>query len=392
MTSPVFFDATGHRRKWVGRLAAAVLLLALIAAAVFAATVIAVPTATPLDIGREREQPLPFLTHVARLRHKLPRLTPPVRAGEPLSVGFYVPWDPDSAVSLRQHYNALDWIIAADAQVNTANQSLISDPDAKLRALTAGRLHRPRQLLMIQNLSNEKWDGQGMASLLADGRRADALVSATLAAVQKDGWQGAVFDIENMPDSALPAYLVFLERAHARFAKAGLPLALTVPAGEPAWDLARFSHATDYLILMAYDEHWSSSPPGPIASMAWFASVLRQRQRDIPAEKTIVAIGNYAYDWQKGGPTEERTFEEAVLTAKESESRIRLDPVSLNPTFAYADDQEKVHHVWMLDAVTASAGIAPEPSARNESAVAAMRDARSAFSGPRFEPDEAEAS
>ncbi len=350
MTSPVFFDATGHRRKWVGRLTAAALLIALIAATVFAATVIAVPAATPLDIGREREQPLPFLTHVARLRHKLPRLTPAVRAGEPLSVGFYVPWDPDSAVSLRQHYNALDWIVAADALVDSAHQRLISDPDPRLRALTAGSLHRPRQLLMVQNLSNEKWDGAGMAALLADGRRADALISATLAAVQKDGWQGAVFDIENMPDSALPAYLAFLERAHARFAKAGLPLALTVPAGEPAWDLGKFSRVTDYLILMDYDQHWQGGEAGPIASQDWFVQQLQDARRRVDPNKLIVALGSYGYDWHQG-KADALTVDEAWLAAHDSNAAPRFDPASGNLGFAY-QDTGVTHTVWMMDAAT----------------------------------------
>ena len=107
------------------------------------------------------------------------------------------------------------------------------------------------------------------------------------------------------------------------------------------------------LILMAYDEHWATGTPGPIAGLPWFADVLRQRQRDVPAEKMIVAIGNYAYDWEAGHPAEERSFEEAVLTAKESEGNIGLDPASLNPTFDYSDDDDHIHHVWMLDAVTA---------------------------------------
>ena len=84
---------------------------------------------------------------------------------------------------------------------------------------------------------------------------------------------------------------------------------------------------------MAYDEHWSTGAAGPIASLPWFAKVLHQRQRDVPAEKMIVALGSYGYDWIKGSKhAEEMTFEEAVLTAKESEGDIRLDPASLNPT------------------------------------------------------------
>jgi hypothetical protein len=91
---------------------------------------------------------------------------------------------------------------------------------------------------------------------------------------------------------------------------------------------------------MAYDEHWSTGTAGPIASLPWFAKVLRQRQRDVPARKMIVHA-------------EEMTFDEVVLTAKESEGNIRLDLVALNPTFDYADDDDRIHHVWLLDAVTA---------------------------------------
>jgi spore germination protein YaaH len=57
----------------------------------------------------------------------------------------------------------------------------------------------------------------------------------------------------------------------------------------------------------------------------------------------VVTIGNYAYDWvSPGRPAEERTFEEAVTTAKESESKLALDPNSLNPTFAYADANNQI--------------------------------------------------
>src|SRR5437867_7875324 len=89
--------------------------------------------------------------------------------------------------------------------------------------------------------------------------------------------------------------------------------------------------------------------------------MLRLRQTDVPAPKTIVAIGNYAYDWKEGSEPDVKTFEEAVLTAAESSDedakiRIQLDPISLNPKFEWVevqDGKEKLHQVWMLDAVSA---------------------------------------
>ncbi len=350
MTSPVFFDATGRRRKWVGRLAVALLALVVLAAIVFAATVIAVPAETPLDIGHEREQALPFLTHVARLRHRLPRLPGRAEQGEPLAVGFYVPWDPDSAASLRQHYDALDWIVAADAQVNPARGTIGIDPDPRLHSLAANRLHRPRMMLMIQNLTHEQWDGNGMARLLADPHRSDALIDGTLAALRSGKWQGAVFDIENIPDSALPAYRAFLLRARTRMAQAGFPLALTVPAGEPAWDLRRFAAASDFLILMDYDQHWQGGTPGPIAAQDWFNRQLQDARAKVPAAKLIVALGSYGYDWHDG-KADALTLPEAWLAAHDSGTTPRFDPASGNSGFAFAENGHP-HTVWLMDAAT----------------------------------------
>src|SRR5262249_16190848 len=105
----------------------------------------------------------------------------------------------------------------------------------------------------------------------------------------------------------------------------------------------------------------------------WFKEILKLRQTDIPAEKLIVAIGNYGYDWavadEKGkrilqdGDT--KTFEDVMLTAKESSYpeadnstpdeivQIKLDANSVNRYFEYADGDDLIHRVWFLDAVTA---------------------------------------
>src|SRR5882672_10457863 len=49
----------------------------------------------------------------------------------------------------------------------------------------------------------------------------------------------------------------------------------------------------------------------------------------------------------------EISFQEALKTAQESDGTIALDPTSLNPTFDYYDDNDVLHHLWFLNAVTA---------------------------------------
>ncbi len=350
MTSPVFFDETGNRRRLVGRIVALFLGFIVLSAAVFAATLVAVPAESPLPLGRERAQPLPFVTHVARLRHQLPGVVIPAASARSLRIGFYVPWDPDSATSLRNHYNDLDWVITAQSQVVMPSGTLAYQDDPRLRALASGQLHQPGFLLMVQNIAHEKWDGDGMARVLADHKKSDALADSVIATVQKAGWQGAVFDIENMPTAALAPYAAMLGRAHARFAAAGLKLVITAPAGEPDWDLRKFSSAVDDVIFMDYDDHWQGGEPGPIAGQAWFTEQLALARKAIPADKLILAIGSYAYDWS-GGTADALTIEEAWQEAHDSDAMPRFDPASGNSGFAFEEDG-KVHTVWMMDAAT----------------------------------------
>ena len=75
--------------------------------------------------------------------------------------------------------------------------------------------------------------------------------------------------------------------------------------------------------------------------------------RDLDPAHTIVAIANYGYDWTVGKQdAEELTFQEAILTARDSNVSIQLDPDTLNPRFSYLEDGA-AHRVWFLDAVTA---------------------------------------
>ena len=350
MTSPVFFDGTGKRRRLVGRLLALLLTVIVGSAVAFATTIVNVPRTSPLDFGHERAQPLPFKTHVAHLRHQIPRLPLIGKAPQPIRAGFYVPWDEESAVSLRTHYDQLDWIIASDATIEPKTGKLIDRSDARLRALVRGNVHRPKLFLMVQNFDNGRWFGPEIDRLLHDRRASDALITDTIAAVSRKHWQGAVFDIENLADRTLPAYRDFLARAHARFAKAGLLLALTVPAGDPVWDLRSFAATVDQLILMNYDQHWQGGEAGPIAAQDWFNEQLADARAKVPASKLIVAVGSYGYDWHDG-TADALTIGEAWLAARDSGATPSFDPASGNSGFAYEEDGHK-HMVWMMDAAT----------------------------------------
>jgi len=62
----------------------------------------------------------------------------------------------------------------------------------------------------------------------------------------------------------------------------------------PYEDIARYC---DRVFVMAYDEHWSSSAPGPIASMDWCKKVVSYARASIPEKKLIMGIPFYGRFW-----------------------------------------------------------------------------------------------
>ncbi len=122
---------------------------------------------------------------------------------------------------------------------------------------------------------------------------------------------------------------------------------------------------------MNYDEHQTTSDPGPIASQDWFVDNLRRVLKIVPKEKIICAIGNYGYDWTLSTPvepknashkkpakpqvlnTEDFPVSEAWQRASDADADLDLEDNSLNPHFEYIDeDTNQRHVVWFLDGVT----------------------------------------
>ncbi len=300
-------------------------------------------------LAHERERNLQQL--LAKVRK-----TPLRPSKEQLSIGFFVNWDDSSMNSLKQNLDSLDMIIPEWMHLSDADGVLREDdPGRQAQVIEYIRLRHPDMPIMplVNNWNGKQWEGAKLSSMLADPMARKRSIEQLLTYLESHRFAGVSLDFENIPTKAQPNFQRFAAELYTALNPKGLLLSVNVPADDPAFNYRDLARNADYLILMAYDEHWATGTPGPIASLPWFADVLHKRQRDVPAKKMIVAIGNYAYDWETGHPAEERSFEEAVLTAKESEGNIGLDPVSLNPTFDYSDDDDHIHHVWMLDAVTA---------------------------------------
>ncbi len=146
---------------------------------------------------------------------------------------------------------------------------------------------------------------------------------ALLQFVRAHGCVGISIDFENVPAATQPALKAFMRELYAQFHPLGLEVSQSVPLDDAAFDYRGLAAVTDYLILMAYDEHWSNSKSGPIASQRWYEAALRRRFAELPPQKYVIALGNYGYDWKATDKTAvEISVQEALKTAHESEGQL----------------------------------------------------------------------
>ncbi|MBX3593203.1 glycosyltransferase [Sphingomonas sp.] len=350
MQKPIFFDPTGRRSRWSKRMVALLIGAVILAAVVFATTLVAVPR------GQDLRMPLPA-PHAARfapstLRHGmagwLPRLHAPAPA-RPLSIGFYMPGDDASLASLRQHGAALDWAVPALVSVAGPAHSVTVLDDRKFDRTVAGMRDRPMVLPMVQNIGNQSWDGAGTAALLHDRTARSALATRLGGMVAQRHDAGLVIDFETLPARAMPDYVRFLGDLRKAL-PAGAKIAITAPADDPTWPLASLARVTDKLIYMAYDQHWQGAESGPIAAQQWFVDQVEHAQRAVGRDKLVIALGSYGYDWH-GDDTDALSIEDAWLAAHDSQAAITFDRASGNAGFAYDEDGQR-HTIWMMDAAT----------------------------------------
>ena len=303
---------------------------------------------------RERERGLRTRHPQAEVvdRHPIPA---PLRGSKDrsLSIGFYVNWDDNSYPALKRALPHLDWVVPSWLSLEGPALELKADVDDRVLKLIQETKPDTPVLPMIQNAVEGKWDGAGLARLLADPTARAARIDEIVSFLETNKFQGLTIDFEEVPAKSQNDLQDFLRELSSAFAAHGLVMVLAVPFDDDSWPYVTYAKIADYMLLMGYDQHWDQSKPGSIAGEDWFENTLDKRMQELDPDRTILAIGGYGYDWVKGHQTQELTFEEAVLSAKDSEAKIEFDPKTANPHFSFIEDDGNRHDVWFLDGVTA---------------------------------------
>ena len=167
--------------------------------------------------------------------------------------------------------------------------SLIDVPDFNKIAAFPGRKH----LVATCN-------GRALThfALREGSRERKALIHDLLKAAGP--YDGLQIDFEYVLPKDGDIFISFLKDMRKGLGKKLLTVALparTRTLADDVYDYAKITPIADRILVMAYDEHWSTSEPGPIASMDWCQRVARYALETIGSEKLIMGLPFYGRSW-----------------------------------------------------------------------------------------------
>jgi spore germination protein YaaH len=261
--------------------------------------------------------------------------------------GFTAPWDTRSDSSVRANaarFEGGDAVVSGWIQLD----SITGQPSRLYSDGTSNSLPASHRFALVTSWEGQRFHPEMVRRLAADSQALAASAARLARLVADGGYDGVVLDLEGhaRADTALIVRVIDAFASSVRSGGSAL-VAAALPAGDTAaYPTRLFLPAVDLLVIMLYDEHWATSPPGPVASPLWVRRVLAQRVADVGARRIVAAFPVYGYRWRNGEPAQTLSYADAQRAASEAGVELTRDPVSLSLHAI----QPGAWELWMSDA------------------------------------------
>lgn len=266
-------------------------------------------------------------------------------------VGFTVQDDANSVASLERHVGSLDVVVPDWFELPGPGCELRERIDDKTRRVLgrADVIVLPR----LANLFDDRWRGAETSQFLASDSARHCLVKKLVERLAAVNAEGINLDLEELQPEDSEPFLDFLVDLRTALHAHSMRLTVDVPFHDPAFDFEYIGDVSDAVMVMAYDQHYPSSPPGPIASRTWLDESLDEMLPRLPADRVVVVLGSYGYDWtllQTNPRAEDLSFRAAMHLARAAGASPVFEEQIENGHFGYRDPAGETHEVWFHDA------------------------------------------
>ncbi|MGG1230670.1 glycosyl hydrolase family 18 protein [Bacillus halotolerans] len=268
----------------------------------------------------------------------------------------YTTGDTASYNSLTKYHKYIS-SIATDTFAFDKNGRVIGDVPSK--QLTYAKKNKIKTWAVISNYNDAIYDFDGnlanrvMTDKTARKRFTDQLISLA----KKHHYYGVNIDFEAVNPKDRSAYSSFIQYVSQALKKKHIKIMVSVPAKSAddknddwSWpyDYAKIGKYADYVQVMTYDEHGIWGEPGSVASTSWIKRSLQFSVKKIKANKVIMGVPAYGYDWdlKDGSSSSAKEWNDIKSLIKKQKAKPAFNKKTGSMTFSYTDKKKHKHVVW----------------------------------------------
>jgi spore germination protein YaaH len=179
----------------------------------------------------------------------------------------------------------------------------------------------------------------------------------------QNGYDGINVDFEQVPAGDRAALTSFIQQLSARLHAQGKLLSQAVSAKvkdipdhprSGAFDYPALSNYDDFVFVMAWGIHWSTSAPGPQDDLSWVTQVVNYVATMPNPQKWVIGTMLYGFDWPGGGGPSHPGTALHYADVQALIARYHVTPIYDKTMdswhFSYTDPSGVGHVVWYNDA------------------------------------------
>ncbi len=240
-------------------------------------------------------------------------------------------------------------------------------PDGSLREVMDERyidiaLNRGiKPLMVVTNINSNGFSSETAHQLFTNPTSTANFIQNVISVMNEKGYYGLNVDFEYLYPEDKDNYINFLRMLSTVLKQNGYILAVAVAPKESANQVGLLYEAHDYktigeiadiVIIMTYEWGYLYGEPQAISPANRIENVISYAVTDIPSDKILLGVSNYAYDWTlpyvSGTPAMYLSNMQALNLARNKGSFIMFDSKAQSPYFTYYNNGAK-HIVWFED-------------------------------------------
>ena len=284
---------------------------------------------------------------------------------KPLKVKVSIPyWDQKKAVtSFKKNVSDVNFVslfwyfLGSDGDIHK-----YSDAKEDLSIVDFAHENGVKAEVVITNLPEDgDWDSDRVEHVLKDEQLLKKHIEQIVELSERLNIDGIDIDYEQLDQDLETDFSHFIKELGKALGEKGKYLGVALHPksddgigntnGALAQDWKTISEGADNLYIMAFNEHWDESGPGPIASLPWVERIVRYAQNlGIDKSKFFLTIPLFGYAWERDSDQAAKglTYSDVSQLLEKYVMSEEWDETNASPHFQYEETDE--WEVWYENA------------------------------------------